>query len=150
MFKILKSKWVEKNCLISLIAFRKTIILYHPKLYHILHFAPKLFDCIIYTLNSCYILHPKVNFTVMLYGNFEHITCTCIFFKWHKVKKKKKNFLKKNNISFQSIKKKYFFIFYPALFPLSCACVAASLPKSKSSTVPLLPLQRMADLNING
>ena len=51
----------------------------------------KLFECTFCTINYYiyYTLHPDVNFTIMLGGNLEHMTCTCVLLKWHKVERPK-------------------------------------------------------------
>ena len=68
----------------------------------------KLFECTVYILNydHCYILHPRVSFTVKLDGNMKHMTCICVLLKWHKLKRLKTH-------SSQSTKKNFKFIFSP-------------------------------------
>ena len=59
--------------------------------------------------DSYYTLDPDVNFTVVLEGNFKHMTCICVLLKWHKVKRPKPPLS-------QSIKTKISFFIFTSLF----------------------------------
>ena len=71
----------------------------------------KLFECSICTLNydTCYTLHPDISFTVILDRTFMHMTHTCIFLRWNKVKRQK-------HYSSQSIKTKTSFLLFFQIF----------------------------------